>query len=159
MFFLAVSPALRMASATSLALPRPTPTRPFWSPTATMALNEKRRPPLTTLAQRFTWITRSSNSDFGCIRFAGEDVVPASVPPSLGLLELQSAGASAVGERLDAPVVEVAAAIEGHLYDALLLRALSEKLADRGLAPTLPLPVEHRLTSSRLEAWTSVSPA
>src|ERR1051325_5538503 len=58
-FFFADSPALRMASATSFAFPRPTPTRPCWSPSATIALNENRRPPFTTLAQRFTWITRS----------------------------------------------------------------------------------------------------
>ena len=65
MFFFADSPALRIASATSFALPRPTPTRPLWSPSATIALNEKRRPPFTTLAQRFTWITRSWNSLLG----------------------------------------------------------------------------------------------
>ena len=66
--FFAASPALRIASATSLALPRPTPTRPPWSPTATMALNENRRPPFTTLAQRFTLMTRSRNSDLGASR-------------------------------------------------------------------------------------------
>src|SRR5580765_2225936 len=63
--FFADSPALRIASATSLALPSPTPTCPLPSPIATMALNEKRRPPFTTFAQRLTLITRSANSDFG----------------------------------------------------------------------------------------------
>src|SRR5262245_20893997 len=120
MLFLATSPALRIASATSLALPRPTPTRPFWSPIATIALNENRRPPFTTLAHRFTLITRSMNSDLG-----------ASDPRTSDLLEIQTAGASAVGERLDAPVVQVAAAVEAHLLDALLARPLGEQLADR----------------------------
>ena len=49
-----------MASATSLALASPMPTFPFLSPTATNAENEKRRPPFTTLAQRFTLTTASS---------------------------------------------------------------------------------------------------
>src|SRR5205807_2551231 len=62
--FLADSTALRMASGTSPALPRPAPTRPFWSPTTTSALNEKRRPPLTTFATRFRWTTFSVNSDW-----------------------------------------------------------------------------------------------
>ena len=105
MLFFAVSPALRMASATSFALPRPTPTRPFWSPTATIALNENRRPPLTTLATRFTWITRSTNSDFGADSTATHGSAPS-------LLEFEAALAGALGERLDAPVIQVAAAIE-----------------------------------------------
>src|SRR3979409_741773 len=46
------SEALAMAAGTSRALPCPTPTRPLPSPTTTTALNEKRRPPLTTLAPR-----------------------------------------------------------------------------------------------------------
>src|ERR1700704_2057170 len=62
--FFADSTALRMASGTSPALPRPAPTRPFWSPTTTRALNEKRRPPLTTFATRFRWTTFSVNSDW-----------------------------------------------------------------------------------------------
>ena len=37
---------------TSLALPKPQPTLPSWSPATINALNEKRRPPLTTLAHR-----------------------------------------------------------------------------------------------------------
>src|SRR4030042_6422404 len=64
MFFLAFSMPLRIASGTSWALPRPAPTDPFPSPTTTMALNRKRRPPFTTLAVLFIAITlsRSSNS-------------------------------------------------------------------------------------------------
>src|SRR5262245_61370618 len=133
MLFLATSPALRIASATSLALPRPTPTRPFWSPIATIALNENRRPPFTTLAHRFTLITRSMNSDFG-----------ASDPRTSNLLESQTAGASAVGERLDATVVHVAATIETHLLDALLARPLGEQLADRRADRRLALALDAR---------------
>src|SRR5262245_27580765 len=133
MLFLATSPALRIASATSLALPRPTPTRPFWSPIATIALNENRRPPFTTLAQRFTLITRSMNSDLG-----------ASDPRTSDLLEVQTAGARAVGKRLDAPVVQVAAAVEAHLLDALLLRAFRHQLAHRGRDRGLALALDAR---------------
>src|SRR5262245_56132197 len=130
MFFFADSPALRIASATSFALPSPTPTRPFWSPSATIALNENRRPPLTTLAQRFTWITRSWNSDFACSDSRG---CRRSLwgPGTPRLLEVETAGARAVGERLHAPVIEVAAAIERDRRDALFLRTLREQLADR----------------------------
>src|SRR5207249_3553752 len=56
----AASTALRTASLTSLALPVATPTRPCPSPTATSALNPKRRPPLTTLATRLIEITFST---------------------------------------------------------------------------------------------------
>src|SRR5690349_10132656 len=59
---LANSPPLRMASATSPALPRPTPTRPRLSPTTTKALKLKRRPPLTTLAERLMKTTFSVSS-------------------------------------------------------------------------------------------------
>jgi len=62
--FFADSTALRMASGTSPAFPSPAPTRPFWSPTTTSALKEKRRPPLTTFATRFRWTTFSVNSDW-----------------------------------------------------------------------------------------------
>src|SRR5512136_2657144 len=117
--FFAASPALRIASATSLALPRPTPTRPFWSPTATIALNEKRRPPFTTLAQRLTWMTFSRNSDLGAS--AAERGRRSSLRAMGRLLELETGGASAVGERLDAPMVEITAAVEADLREALLL--------------------------------------
>src|SRR5579862_4002107 len=56
------SPPLRMASATSPALPSPTPTRPRLSPATTRALKLNRRPPLTTLAERLMNTTFSVNS-------------------------------------------------------------------------------------------------
>ena len=52
MFLRAMVEPLRIASATSRALPMPMPTLPLPSPTTTMALKWKRRPPLTTLATR-----------------------------------------------------------------------------------------------------------
>src|SRR5881296_3250246 len=66
--FFACSTALRIASGTSWALPRPTPTWPRPSPTTTSAVNENRRPPLTTLATRLMETTRSfSSSTLGSI--------------------------------------------------------------------------------------------
>src|SRR5262249_22853884 len=55
-------PPLRMASGTSLALPRPTPTCPLPSPTTTSAEKLNRRPPFTTLATRLMLTTRSLRS-------------------------------------------------------------------------------------------------
>src|SRR6185369_15589533 len=62
----AISPPLRIASATSPALPNPTPTRPRLSPTTTSALKLKRRPPLTTLAERLINTTFSVSSCPSC---------------------------------------------------------------------------------------------
>src|SRR5262245_11801301 len=102
-----------------------------------MALNEKRRPPFTTLAQRLTLMTRSTNSDLGASEPRGGTGI---------LLEIEPAGARSVGERLHAPVIEVAAAVERHLRDALRLRPLGEQLADRradgGLALALDAPLQ-----------------
>ena len=58
----ASSPPRRIASETSVALPRPRPTLPFLSPTTTSALNLKRRPPLTTLDERLMKTTFSTSS-------------------------------------------------------------------------------------------------
>src|SRR5438093_1744358 len=98
-----------------------------------MALNENRRPPFTTLAQRFTLITRSRNSDLG-----------ASYARTANLLEIQAAGARAVGERLHAPVVQIAAAVETDLVDPLLPRPLRDQLAHRGADGRLPLALDAR---------------
>src|SRR5476649_2258124 len=59
----AASVALRIASVTSLALPKPTPTLPLRSPETTSALKLKRRPPFTTLAHRLMKTTFSAMSD------------------------------------------------------------------------------------------------
>ena len=58
----APSTALRTASETSFALPVAKPTLPCPSPTATSALNEKRRPPFTTFATRLIATTFSTRS-------------------------------------------------------------------------------------------------
>src|SRR6516164_9619880 len=46
-------------------------------------------------------------------------------------LEAQTALARRIPKRLDAPVIKIAAAVEHHLLDAVLDRALREQLADR----------------------------
>ena len=68
-FLRPLSPALRMASETSLALPKPTPTRPCLSPMTSSALKLKRRPPFTTLAQR---LIKTSFLDQLGLRLPGE---------------------------------------------------------------------------------------
>ncbi len=76
-------------------------------------------------------------------------------------LEIQSAFARGVGQRLDAAVIEVAAAVEDHVLDALFLRALGDQLADRfrggdtgaGLEPS-----GSRAVFSSEDAETSVAP-
>src|SRR5579871_4985274 len=141
---LAASVALRIASGTSRALPWPYPTRPFWSPTTTSAANPKRRPPFTTFATRLMWTRRSTNSlsrsSFLRSRprppssraivsfrhFRGTPDGRRSLP-----LEFQAALAGALGERLDAPVMQIAATVEHVLANAPLLRPLGEFLADK----------------------------
>src|SRR5438552_1744242 len=123
--FFACSTALRMASGTSCALPRPTPTWPRPSPTTTSAVKENRRPPFTTFATRLMETTRSfSSSTLGSI-FAS------ATQSLLSRLKDQAARARRVGQGLDPSVVLVAAAIEDDLLDALRLRLLREHLADR----------------------------
>src|SRR4051812_10335206 len=104
---------------------------PFSSPTTTSAVKEKRRPPLTTLATRLISTTRSWRS-----RPAGEtDLSGAAIEKGfLGRgrvqrLEGQAALAGALGERLDAAVVLVAAAVEDGGLDARGLGALGQQRA------------------------------
>ena len=137
----AASVALRIASGTSRALPWPKPTRPFWSPTTTSAAKPKRRPPFTTLATRLMWTSLStippsrSSPPFPL----ATTVVPAAMPVSVGSvfraigvpLKLQSAFTRGVGQRLDAPVKQISAAIEYDLLHAFFLRTFGDQLADR----------------------------
>src|SRR6185436_15834077 len=110
--FLACSTALRIASGTSWALPRPTPTWPRPSPTTTSAVNENRRPPLTTFATRLMDTTRSfSSSMLGSIFASATRFLP--VP-----LEHEPAGARSVGEGLHPSVVLIAAPVEHDPGDA-----------------------------------------
>src|SRR2546427_5262519 len=120
-FFLASSTPLRIASGTSPALPRPAPTWPAPSPTTTIALKLKRRPPLTTLATRLIWTTRSSSvSLFGSILATWCSLRS----------ELQAGFAGGIGERLDPPVVPEPGSIENDAGNASRLGALGEQAAD-----------------------------
>src|SRR5918998_92086 len=96
---------------------------PFSSPTTTRAVNEKRRPPLTTLATRLISTTRSWRS-----RPAGETERSGAGIESLRL-EDQAALAGAFGEGLHAAVVLVSAAVEDRRLDPRGLRPLGERLA------------------------------
>src|ERR1700730_1817200 len=120
------------------------PTTSRSSPTTTSAVNEKRRPPLTTLATRLISTTRSCRS-----RPVEETERSRSMGRSrvASCLERQAALASALGERLDAPVVLVATAVEHGVVDAGGLAALGEQgahatglihrteIAELGLSP------------------------
>src|SRR4051794_19286018 len=84
------------------------------------AENEKRRPPLCTLATRLIWTTRSSSESLlGSMRATG--VCP---------LEVEAGLAGRLGERANPPVVLEARPVEHDLLDAGLLRALGDELAD-----------------------------
>src|ERR1044071_7843732 len=101
---------------------------PFSSPTTTSAVNEKRRPPLTTFATRLISTTRSWRS-----RPAG--LTERSISMCNSVLDCQSGLAPAV--------VLVAAAVEHGTFDAGGLRALRDQLADLGglLGPAQPAHV------------------
>src|SRR5262245_1393677 len=99
---------------------------PFSSPTTTSAVNEKRRPPLTTLATRLISTTRSWRSR----PVEDTDRSGAAMKSLEGSgLEVQAALAGALGERFHAAVVLVAAAVEHGGLDAGGLAALAEQLA------------------------------
>src|ERR1044071_10178571 len=102
---------------------------PFFSPTTTSAVNEKRRPPLTTLATRLISTTRSWRS-----RLDDEtDRSGAGMAPSrVAVLELEAALAGAFGKGLDTAVVLVAAAVEHGGLDACGLGALGQQLPGLG---------------------------
>src|SRR5918996_3015490 len=102
------------------------PTTDSSSPTTTRAVNEKRRPPLTTLATRLISTTRSWRSR--PVALTVRSMVGAGMK-FLVLLDGQPALADALGEGLDAAVVLVAAAVEHGALDAGGLRALGEQLA------------------------------
>src|SRR4051812_46688766 len=93
------------------------------SPTTTSAVNENRRPPLTTLATRLISTTRSWRSK----PEAEMDRSGAAMSPSR--LEDQAALAGALGQGLHAAVILVAAAVEHDGLDPGFLRARGEQLA------------------------------
>src|SRR5690242_11516105 len=121
------SDALRIASATSLALPNPTPTEPSWSPATINALKLKRRPPFTTLAQRLMKTTFSVVSPLA----AGVLSVPRSDRlPGFGeaILKFQTAFARGICERLHLAVEYVTAAIKHHVLHFLCQHLLRDRL-------------------------------
>src|SRR5919109_3618723 len=112
---------------------------PFSSPTTTRAVNENRRPPLTTLATRLISTTRSCRS-----RPAGETERSGAGMRAI-TLEGQPALAGAFGQGLDTAVIAVAAAVEDGGLDAGGLRALGDQRAcARGLLHRLE-PAQLRL--------------
>src|SRR5437899_1570437 len=110
----AASEALRMASATSLALPKPTPTFPSWSPATISALKLKRRPPLTTFAQRLIKTTFSVVSPLaaGVLSVLRSGRLPGL---DIAILKFQSAFARGVGQRFHFAVENIPAAIKHHV--------------------------------------------
>src|SRR3989337_1642182 len=97
------------------------PTTVRSSPTTTRAVNEKRRPPLTTLATRLISTTRSWRSR----PVEGTDLSGAAMKRRTSL-EGESSLPCALGQRLDAAVVLVAAAVEHRGVDPGRLGALGQ---------------------------------
>src|SRR5437764_384873 len=104
---------------------------PFSSPTTTSAVNENRRPPLTTLATRLISTTRSWRSrPAGLTLLSGTGML---VPEGSGGVldsDRQAALAGALGQLADAAVVAVAAAVENRALHAGGLGTLGQEAAD-----------------------------
>src|SRR3954462_5440151 len=104
------------------------PTTESSSPTATRAVNEKRRPPLTTFATRLISITRSCRSrPLGLTLSTAIErtkVAGLSRRPS----ELQTPLAGALGDRGDAAVEAISAPVEDAGFDTGGLGAFGEQL-------------------------------
>src|SRR5215213_10740168 len=94
---------------------------PFSSPTTTSAVNENRRPPLTTLATRLISTTRSwrSSPELEMER-SGAGIQAFRLEGEAGL-------ASTLGEGPHTAVVAISAAVEDRGLDAGGLRALGEQ--------------------------------
>src|SRR5437868_4520336 len=103
------------------------PTTSRSSPTTTSAVNEKRRPPLTTLATRLISTTRSWRSRPAPETVRSRDAISRS---RVAGLEPQPALTGALGEGPDPAVILVAAAVEHGLLHADLAGALREQLAE-----------------------------
>src|SRR5919206_3279827 len=96
---------------------------PASSPTTTSAVNEKRRPPLTTLATRLISTTRSWRSN-------PAGLTERSICIRSLFLDCQAGLAGAVRHGLDAAVELEAATVEHRALDAGGLGALGDQLAD-----------------------------
>src|SRR5207248_4144454 len=104
------------------------PTTSRSSPTTTSAVNENRRPPLTTLATRLISTTRSWRSRPAAETERSRDIRLIQSSD----LEVQAALAGSVGERLDAPMESIATTVEHHGLDAGGLGTLGEEGAGAG---------------------------
>src|SRR6185312_7795490 len=141
-FFFAASMPFLIAAGTSLALPVPKPTIfALGSPTTTSAEKLRFLPPFTTLVTRLIDTTCS-------FRFRLLDSMR-FVNIAMRSLELQSRFAGRVGERLDAPVIEITAAIEHDLRNALFFRPLGNEAADFLRAGDIAAAREARLLFHR----------
>src|SRR3954469_6728945 len=90
------------------------------SPTTTSAVNEKRRPPFTTLATRLISTTRSWRSYWAGLMLRVRGIGSSEDSH----LEPEARLARRVRERPHAAVIAVAAAVEDHALGASVLRAL-----------------------------------
>src|SRR5437867_3646721 len=124
-FFLAASIPLRIADGTSLALPIPYPTTlAAGSPTTTRAEKLIFLPPLTTFVTRLIETTCSFRfRELGSMRF--------SSALNAMRLKLQSCFTRRVGQRLDAAVIQVTAAVEPYFLQTLGLGSVGDQLSDR----------------------------
>src|SRR5437763_4345497 len=96
------------------------------SPTTTSAVNENRRPPLTTLATRLISTTRSWSSRPAAETVRSRVAIGSTRVPGL---EPEPALARTLRERLHPAVILVAAAVKNDLLDARFAGALSQELA------------------------------
>ena len=117
----ALSLAFLMASATSLALPKPRPTLPILSPETTSAEKLKRRPPLTTLAQRLMKTTFSESS------------LPSESVGAGALFTARAATAAAAAAAALAAAAAMAAAPWPPRCRSWLLRSAVAMASERGL--------------------------
>src|SRR2546428_12423838 len=108
-----------IADGTSFALPIPKPTTPWPSPTTTSALKLKFLPPLTTFVTRLieTTVSLSSRSDGSIFSLVSAMNDPYELRTKNS--KLQPRLPCRLGDRPDAPVIQIATAIENHTRDAL----------------------------------------
>src|SRR5262249_46689685 len=123
----ASSIAFCTATGTSRALPLPMPMPPSPSPTTVSAAKPSTRPPFTTLVTRLTAtiFSRKPSPRSSCCC-----TLRACILAMARSSEFEAARAGGLGERLHAPVVAVAGAIERDGLDAGSLRLLGDALAD-----------------------------
>src|SRR5271155_2037991 len=128
-FFLACSMAFLMAMGTSRALPMPKPAWPWLSPTTTSAEKLRFLPPFTTLVTRLMAMTSSFKSDGFTSRSLRTAKLSRKICFDIGL-ELYPRFPRRIGERLDAAVILVPAAVEHYFADSGSLGSLGNGFAD-----------------------------